>query len=40
MVKTLFAANLLTLDRYYPGLMKVLWSDMDPEAAITEIEAE
>jgi len=40
MVKTLFAANLLTLDRYYPGLMKVIWSNMAPKDAITEIEGD
>jgi len=38
MVHTLFVANLITIDRYFPGMMKVIWSDADPEEAINEIE--
>lgn len=40
MVHTLFVANLITIDRYFPGMMKVIWSNADPEEAIEEIESE
>ncbi len=38
MVQNLFTANIMTADRYFPGLQKVIYGGMAPEAAITEIE--
>ncbi len=38
MVKALVYTNLLMVDRYYPGIMKVVFANMSPDAAIEEIE--
>jgi len=38
MVKNLVYANVVTTDRYLPGLMRVLYGGVDPEEAIREIE--
>jgi hypothetical protein len=39
--KNLIYANLTTADRYYPGLLKVLWGDdMTPRAAIEMVEGD
>jgi len=37
-VQNLFAANIMTADRYFPGLQKVIWGGTSPQAAIEEIE--
>jgi hypothetical protein len=37
-VKQLVYANVLTMDRYLPGLMKVIYGNVAPVDAITEIE--
>ncbi len=34
-VKNLLVANLGTVDKYYPGLMKVLFANMEPSDAIS-----
>lgn len=38
LVKMLVYANVSTTDRYFPGLMKVIYADKDPLEAIEEIE--
>ena len=38
MVQNLFGSNVMTADRYHPGLEKVVWGDTSPEEAINEIE--
>jgi hypothetical protein len=38
MVKNLVYANVLTTDRYLPGLMRVIYGGIEPEEAIREIE--
>ena len=39
MVKSLVYVNVLTFDRYLPGLMSVIYADITPAAAIEKIEA-
>jgi hypothetical protein len=39
MIDNLIRTNLMTMDRYYKGLMVVLYSDRDPEEAIAEVES-
>ena len=39
-LKNLSYTAVVTLDRYYPGIMKVLNSDIDPIIAVREIEGE
>ncbi len=39
LIKHMLYANVFMLDRYYPGLMKVIYSGMEPEEAIREIES-
>ncbi len=38
MVKHLVYTNVLTTDRYFPGIMKVIYSDIPPSEAIEQIE--
>ena len=38
MVENLFTSNFSTMDRYYPGLMKVIFGGATPAAAVAEIE--
>lgn len=38
MVKIMFLAGMSTVDRYYKGLMKVCFGEMEPQLAIDEIE--
>ncbi len=38
MVGVLVFANLQTMDRYFPGMMSVIWSDISPEAAVAKAE--
>lgn len=38
MIKNLTYLNVLTMDRYYPGLHKVAFEGADPAAAVAEIE--
>jgi len=38
MVKNLVYVNVLTTDRYLPGLMRVIYGGIEPEEAIREIE--
>jgi hypothetical protein len=39
MIKTLVYGNVFTMDKYFPGLMKVIYGDVSPSLAITEIES-
>ncbi len=38
MIENLLFANIATVDRYYPGIAKVLYGDVSPETAIEQIE--
>jgi len=38
LLKQMIYANVLTMDKYLPGIMKVIYSDEAPEDAITSIE--
>jgi hypothetical protein len=38
MIENLMRANLMTMDRYFTGLMGVLYGDRDPAEAIAEME--
>lgn len=38
MIENLLFANIATVDRYYPGIAKVLYADVSPEAAVEQIE--
>jgi hypothetical protein len=38
MIQNLFVANLGTMDRYYPGLMKVMFGGATPATAVAGIE--
>jgi hypothetical protein len=38
MIENLMQANLMTMDRYFPGLMGVLYGDRDPADAVAETE--
>jgi hypothetical protein len=40
MVRNMIGAGVVTLDRYFPGLMAVCYADRDPKEAVTEVEAE
>jgi hypothetical protein len=40
MIENLIHANLMTMDRYFPGIMSVLYADADPEEAVAQIESE
>ena len=37
-VKKLVYANVLTLDKYFPSIMKVIYADIPPDEAIALIE--
>ncbi len=37
-IRNLIYANVLTMDRYFPGLMRVIYGGITPEDAIREIE--
>jgi hypothetical protein len=39
MVENLLMSNLTTMDRYLPGLMRVLYGDKEPAEAVADIEA-
>ncbi|MGB3653430.1 MAG: YbjN domain-containing protein [Rivularia sp. (in: cyanobacteria)] len=39
-IKRMVYSNLLTLDKYLPAIMKVIYSNISPEEAINEIEEE
>ena len=38
LVRHMVYANVLTMDKYFPGLMRVLYAGIDPVAAIEEVE--
>ncbi len=38
LVRHLIYANVLTMDRYFPGLMRVIYADINPADAIEEVE--
>lgn len=38
LVRHLIYANVLTMDKYFPGLMRVLYAGIDPITAIEEVE--
>ncbi len=38
LVRHLVYANVLTMDKYFPGLMRVLYAGIDPVNAIEEVE--
>jgi hypothetical protein len=38
LVRNMVQANLSTFDRYYPGLMEIIYGDTAPEAAVKKIE--
>jgi hypothetical protein len=38
LVRHLIYANVLTMDKYFPGLMRVLYAGIDPITAIQEVE--
>ncbi len=40
LVKQLVYANVSTMDRYFPGIGKVLYADMAPEDAIISVEGD
>jgi len=40
LVRHLIYANVLTLDKYFPGLMRVLYAGIDPADAIEEVEGD
>lgn len=37
-VKNMVYANVLMMDRYLPGIMKVIYSSIDPAKAVAEVE--
>ncbi len=39
MVKTLVYTNVLMMDRYYPGIMSVLYGGVSPADAVAKVEA-
>ena len=38
LVRHMVYANVLTMDKYFPGLMRVLYAGIDPVSAIDEVE--
>jgi len=38
LVRHLIYANVMTMDKYFPGLMRVLYAGIDPVIAIEEVE--
>lgn len=40
MVRQIVYANVQTMDRYYPGLMKLLFGDVGPKAALAVVEGD
>ncbi len=38
MIENVMQANLMSMDRYFPGVMGVLYGDRDPEEAIADAE--
>ena len=38
MIENLMRANLMTMDRYFPGLMVVVYGDRDPAEAVADVE--
>ena len=38
LVRHMIYANVLTMDKYFPGLMRVLYAGIDPVSAIDEVE--
>lgn len=39
MIKSLIYANVLTMDRYFPGIMSVIYAGTDPAEAIDRVES-
>ncbi len=39
-LKNLVYANIITMDRYLPGLMQVIWGGVDPREAVAAIEGD
>jgi hypothetical protein len=39
LIKRLVYANVMMMDAYLPGIMSVIYGDVSPEDAITQIEA-
>ncbi len=40
LIRHLIYANVLTMDKYFPGLMRVLYAGITPAAAVEEVEGE
>jgi hypothetical protein len=40
MIENLMRANLMTMDRYFPGIMSVVYGDCDPAEAVADIEGD
>lgn len=40
LIRHMIYANVLTMDRYFPGLMRVLYGGVEPVDAIEEVEGE
>jgi len=38
LIKQMVYANVMTFDKYLPGIMKVMYTDVDPTSAVNEIE--
>lgn len=38
LIRHMIYANVLTMDKYFPGLMRVLYAGIDPVSAINEVE--
>lgn len=39
MIEQCLLINVMTVDRYLPGILQVIFTDIDPQAAIAQIEA-
>jgi hypothetical protein len=40
LIRHLIYSNVLTMDKYFPGLMRVLYAGIDPADAIEEVESQ
>ncbi len=38
LIRHMVYANVLTMDKYFPGLMRVLYAGIDPTSAVEEVE--
>lgn len=39
MIEQCLLINIMTMDRYLPGILQVIFTDIDPQAAIAQLEA-